>query len=245
MTGGAHRAECCRDPVRIEDHDHRAVAEDGVAGEGLDMPQLGRHRLHHDFLGVEHAVDHDAEGFWLPTCVTTTKPLSVSCVGGVAEPQQLAQIDQRQQLVAQPQDRRVLDALDAVLACPPRTRTSSITATCGMAKRSPADSTISAETMASVSGILMVKTVPCPGTDFTSMVPPIWSILLCTTSMPTPRPEMLVTSSAVDKPAREDEALDLRVGHLFEFGLGREPAGERLGADLAGIRARGRRRRSR
>ena len=69
-----------------------------------------------------------------------------------------------------------------------------------MAKRSPPASTISAETIASVSGILMVKVVPCAGTDFTSMVPPIWSMLLRTTSMPTPRPETLVTLSAVEKP---------------------------------------------
>ena len=69
-----------------------------------------------------------------------------------------------------------------------------------MAKRSPPASTISAATMASVSGILRVKLTPSPATDLTSMVPPIWSILLRTTSMPTPRPEMLVTSAAVEKP---------------------------------------------
>ena len=46
----------------------------------------------------------------------------------------------------------------------------------------------------------MVKLTPSPATDFTSMVPPIWSILLRTTSMPTPRPEMLVTLAAVEKP---------------------------------------------
>ena len=69
-----------------------------------------------------------------------------------------------------------------------------------MAKRSPPASTISAETMASVSGILMVKVVPAPGTDFSSTVPPICSILVRTTSMPTPRPEMLVTFAAVEKP---------------------------------------------
>ena len=69
-----------------------------------------------------------------------------------------------------------------------------------MAKRSPAASTMSAETMASVSGILMVKVVPRPRTDFTSIVPPIWSILARTTSMPMPRPDTLVTLSAVEKP---------------------------------------------
>ena len=47
----------------------------------------------------------------------------------------------------------------------------------------------------------MVKLEPSPGTDFTSTVPPIWSMLLRTTSMPTPRPDTLVTAAAVEKPA--------------------------------------------
>lgn len=80
-------------------------------------------------------------------------------------------------------------------------RTSSSTQSCGKAKRSPAISTINAATMASVSGILMTKLVPLPELDFTSTVPPICSILLRTTSIPTPRPEMLVTFEAVEKPA--------------------------------------------
>ena len=33
-----------------------------------DVAQLGRHRLHHDFLGVEHGVDHDAEGLAADLC---------------------------------------------------------------------------------------------------------------------------------------------------------------------------------
>jgi hypothetical protein len=35
------------------------------------------------------------------------------------------------------------------------------------------------------------------------MVPPIFSTFVRTTSMPTPRPETLVTFSAVEKPARK------------------------------------------
>ena len=54
--------------------------------------------------------------------------------------------------------------------------------------------------MASVSGILMVTVEPSPATDLMSMVPPIWSILVRTTSMPTPRPETEVTAAAVEKP---------------------------------------------
>ncbi len=45
---------------------------------------------------------------WLPTCV-------------VVDLQKLLQVHQRQQLVAQPQDRGVLDALDAVFGVGPRT----------------------------------------------------------------------------------------------------------------------------
>src|SRR6185312_9764476 len=39
---------------------------------------------------------------------------------------------------------------------------------------------MSAETMASVSGIFTVKLTPTPGTERTSMVPPIWSIFVRT-----------------------------------------------------------------
>ncbi len=42
-----------------------------------------------------------------------------------------------------------------------------------MAKRSPPAWTISADTMASVSGILMLKLEPAPAADLTSIVPPI------------------------------------------------------------------------
>ena len=50
------------DAVGVQDHDHAAVAEDRVARIESDVAQDGRHRLDHDFLGVEHAVDDDAEG---------------------------------------------------------------------------------------------------------------------------------------------------------------------------------------
>ena len=80
-------------------------------------------------------------------------------------------------------------------------RTSSTTLICGMANFSPAHSTMSAETMARVSGILMMKDEPLPSWLFSSMVPPIFSMLVRTTSMPTPRPETLVTCAAVEKPA--------------------------------------------
>ena len=51
---------------------------------------------------------------WAPTWVTTMKPRSGACVAAVHLQQRL-ELHQRQQLVAQPQHRGVLDALDAVL----------------------------------------------------------------------------------------------------------------------------------
>ena len=57
-AGGADRLG---DAVRVDDQDDGAVAQDGVAGEQRDVPQLRRHRLHDDLLGVEDVVDEDAE----------------------------------------------------------------------------------------------------------------------------------------------------------------------------------------
>src|SRR5260370_405123 len=43
-----------RDAVRIQDHDDAAVTEDRIAGIDAEIAQQRRHRLHHDFFGVEH-----------------------------------------------------------------------------------------------------------------------------------------------------------------------------------------------
>ena len=51
---------------------------------------------------------------WLPTWVTTMKPFSTSASPSL-ELEQRLEVDQRQELVAQPQHGRVLDALDAML----------------------------------------------------------------------------------------------------------------------------------
>ena len=57
--------------------------------------------------------------------------------------------------------------------------------------------------IARVRGILIFSVVPWPGVLCMSIVPPIFSMLVLTTSMPTPRPEMLVIRSAVLKPGRK------------------------------------------
>ncbi len=57
--------------------------------------------------------------------------------------------------------------------------------------------------MARVSGILILIVVPRPGWLCRSTVPPIFSMFVLTTSMPTPRPETLLTLAAVEKPGRK------------------------------------------
>ena len=47
--------------IRIDDHDHRSVAEYCGSGKSRDVPELRRHRLNDDLLGVQYAVDDDAE----------------------------------------------------------------------------------------------------------------------------------------------------------------------------------------
>src|SRR6185312_15733027 len=95
------RAERLRDAVRVDDHDHGAVAENGVPGEHRDMAQFARHRLHDDFFGVcfPHRRNRSLLdiGFttissvwktpsttmpkvWLPTWVTTMNPPLISPV---------------------------------------------------------------------------------------------------------------------------------------------------------------------
>src|SRR6185437_15622252 len=102
------------DAIGVDDHDHRAIAQNGVAGEHVDVTQFGRHRLDHDFFGVEHAVDHDAEGLAAHLRDHDKAVLGVAR-RTVVDLEQLFQVHQRQQLVAQAQYGRVLDALDAVL----------------------------------------------------------------------------------------------------------------------------------
>src|SRR5229473_3312191 len=96
---------------------------------------------------------------WLPTWVTTMKPFS----GSEEEPSSILSSFFRcisgSSLL---RNRNTAVSLIRSMRCSElaRARTSSTTANCGIAKRSPAASTISAETMASVRGILMVTLEP-------------------------------------------------------------------------------------
>ena len=140
---------------------------------------------------------------WLPTCSHDNEACgrsrcSIETAGFPSD-------GQRQQFIAQAQHRRVFDAFDAVLPAADGAHQVRARESCGIAKRSPPASTMSAETIASVSGILIVNVVPGPGADFKSTVPPICSMLARTTSMPTPRPEMLVTCAGSGEARHEDQ----------------------------------------
>jgi len=54
--------------------------------------------------------------------------------------------------------------------------------------------------IASVSGRRSVTSEPCPGVLDRSIAPRSPSIVRLTTSIPTPRPDRLVTCAAVEKP---------------------------------------------
>ena len=137
----------------------------------------------------------------LPTWVTTMKPLSVVASPAVELSSALSRTSGSSLLRSRSTAASLMRSMRA-RSCA-RTRTSSSTASCGMAKRRRRPRTMSAEMMASVSGILMVKWCRGPASEYTSIVPPIWSMLARTTSMPTPRPDTLVIFSAVEKPAEK------------------------------------------
>ncbi len=94
---------------------------------------------------------------------------------------------------------------------------------------------MSAETIARVSGILMVKVVPRPGTDLTSIVPPISSMLARTTSMPMPRPDTLVTLSAVENPGAKMNFCTCASVSVVDLGLGSEAERDGLGPDARDV----------
>jgi hypothetical protein len=100
------------------------------------------------------------------------------------------------------------------------TRSVSTTPVSGRAQTRAPDLTSRAPMMASVSGSDSETRVPWPGVLVTSTQPPRCSMLLRTTSMPTPRPETSVTTLAVEKPgmkmtagSRRRSWLGLLAGH--------------------------------
>ena len=174
---------------------------------------------------------------WLPTCVTTMKPFSGSARRAVVDLEQLLQVHQRQQLVAQPQHRGVLDALDAVLGIGARAHQFDHRRAAGSQSGRRRLPRSAPRRSPSVSGILMVTEEPSPATDLMSMVPPIWSILVRTTSMPTPRPETEVTAAAVEKPGAKMN-LWIWASVIFSSSASvTRPFCDRLGLDPLGVEA--------
>ena len=96
--------------VRIDDHDHAAVAENGVAGEHPDIAQQARHRLDHDLFGMEHAVDKHAKRLAPDLHHHNRQRVAGHAARAsgfsVFELEQLGEVEQRQQLVAQAEHRR-------------------------------------------------------------------------------------------------------------------------------------------
>src|SRR5512141_1184084 len=91
--------------------------------------------------------------------------------------------------------------LTIVLMSPAAGLKASATNSSGMMYCSSATLTIIPSSTASVRGSWIVITVPSPFADEIETLPPSALMLRRTTSMPTPRPERLVTSFAVEKPA--------------------------------------------
>ena len=106
-----------------------------------------------------------------------------------------------------------------------------------MAKRSPADSTIRAETIASVSGILMLKRVPWPehrlDVDGPADLVDVGAHHVHADAAAGDAGHLLGGREA----GREDEALDLRFRHLLDLRLGGEAARDRGGLDPLGAQA--------
>ena len=78
--------------------------------------------------------------------------------------------------------------------------------------------------MPSDTGRCTVTVVPAPGTLTRSSRPPTCCTARLTTSMPTPRPDTVVTSSAVDRPGAQDQPDHLLRRHAGELVRGDHPS---------------------
>ncbi len=85
--------------------------------------------------------------------------------------------------------------------------------------------------MASVSGILIKKRDPFPSVDCKSTVPPIFSMFVLTTSMPTAARHGRHTRCR-RKARLEDELHNLLVAHRRRFGFGGQTVHQGLGLNL-------------
>ncbi len=88
--------------VGIKDENDGSVAQNRMAREHSDMPQPARHRLDHDFLGIEDRIHNDAEALTADLHHDNEAVIDSPSLA-LAELENSFQFDQRQQLVAQPQ----------------------------------------------------------------------------------------------------------------------------------------------
>src|SRR4029079_8977912 len=103
------------DPVRIDNQDHRTVAQNRIAAKHRYMPQHSRHGLYDDLFGVKHGIDDDTEAM-VADLRNNDEAVLDFIHRAFADLQKRVEMDQRQQLVAQPQHGGVLDPLDAMFA---------------------------------------------------------------------------------------------------------------------------------
>ena len=97
--------------LHVEDERHGAVAEDGRPGVEADRLHLAADGLDDDLLGVDDAVDDEAEAAPLRP-QHRDDDVAVVPLGGQAE--DVGEPDQGEQLAAQPVDLRAADLLDGV-----------------------------------------------------------------------------------------------------------------------------------
>ena len=105
-------ADALRHARRIEDEHDGTIAEDRVAGKDGQLRQGGSQRLDDDFLDIRHRIDDEAK-VHRSDAHDDDEWLHARGQRLWVEPQQLAQICDRQHVVAQLQDERALDILDA------------------------------------------------------------------------------------------------------------------------------------
>ena len=229
-AGGAERFG---NAVGVDDHDHRAIAQNGVAGEHVDVPQLGRHRLDHDFFGVEHAVDHDAKGLAADLRHHDEAVLGIGR-RAVVDLQQLLQMHQRQQLVAQAQDRGVLDALDAVFgvgAGPHQLDHGQLRDRKAVAGGFHDQGRDDGERQRDLDGDGGAFTGHRLDVDGAADLVDIGAHHVHADAAAGDRGD----GGRRREARREDELVDLGFGHLLQFGLADETVGDRLGLDPLGV----------
>ena len=171
-------------------------------GVQADRLELAADRLDDDLLGVDDPVHDQAEAPLLGL-QHRDDHAAVVPLGGQA--QHVGEADQRSSSPRRPVDLRAADLLDGVDGLLGVEADQLLQADLRDGVAVAAHSTVSAGTIASVSGMRSRQTVPLPASDSTSMVPPMASMLVLTTSMPTPRPETLVTAAAGGEAGQEDQ----------------------------------------